>query len=139
MSTGQELALGILLAIVMFKWVLPNGNSPSKLASIWSAAWTSLPSNPFSSSTNPFVPVVVGTGGDLAVSSFPSLAAPQVTLGGTLNGKQFTPTDTRIPAFTCDPSVTSACAIPAAIIQDMFKLNLTGGWDGTPAPTSTTA
>lgn len=136
MTHGQELALGILLAIVLFRWVLPDSKTGiSKLGAIWTAAWTSA-SDPFSTSTNPFIPVIVGTGGDLAVSAFPNLSAPQVTLGGTLNGKTFTPTDTRIPSFICDPSVATACVIPTTITQAMAKLGLTNGWDGTPAPTT---
>lgn len=73
------------------------------------------------SNAGPFDFVTVGTGGDLAVSSFPSLGNPAYKLYGTIHDNQFTPSDTRIPAFTCGQG-GGACVIPQDIINQIQQL-----------------
>lgn len=90
------------------------------LTSAWNAIYTAThtgPTDAFSTSTNPLVPVNVGKGGDLATGGLSG--SPQVSITGTIHGTTFTPNDPSLPAFTIGPSGNE---IPTNILSLVYKL-----------------
>ena len=108
--TGPLLITGLVVAV-------GNGWILAAWTAIYTWTHTGGSVNPFVNSTNPFSPVTVGTGGDLATGGSPG--QPQVSITGTIHGSTFTPNVSSIPAFTIGQPPNE---IPANVLTLVYKL-----------------
>jgi hypothetical protein len=113
MSRGVEAPLALTAIAV----AVGNGWIESMWNWVYTTTHTGGSTNPFSTSSNPFNPVTVGKGGDLATGGLAGF--PQVSVTGTINNGTMTPNDSSIPPFKVGPSSNQ---IPSGTLSLLYRL-----------------